>query len=522
MIFSVICTFAKIHVYGLFSDNMVIQRYEPIVVTGSCLPNESITVCLHNSKVNIKANKYGHWQVKLPCEKAGGPYLLEIKAKDETVSFHNILIGDVWFAAGQSNMEHPMEGWEWLPHSSVYQFEEEIKDIDFPCVRLLTIPKNVSSLATKDIVADWKMVNSINIRSFSSIGWFFAKRLNQKLNIPIGIINCSWAGTSIKSWESKDVLSLFKDSIKYDENDYIPSKKVVTENLINNRERNCLIANSGKNDFDMIFSSPDSCWHPINLCQIQSLDQEIVWIKKEFDIPEAYANKNFYMSLGYLTKYFVIYLNGKFLSSGMYPELIETFIPRYNIYPGRNTLIMRLGSRSGTPKFLGGKEFGLHTVDNDYHMELSSNWYVNRKKTVLPAAKKEYQGYPCSIFNGMVAPCLNFRIKGIIWYQGENDIDIPDLYSRLFKGLIQDWRKKWGEKDLPFLFVQLSLVPFDHLNSNETKCQYFRKCQNIDVPNTYMVSSLDIGDPYNVHPRNKRVIGERLVDGAIKIVYTNK
>lgn len=135
----------------------------------------------------------GNWTANFPKFKAGGPYILKIVGKKESNIYKNVLIGDVFFASGQSNMEHPMKGWEWIPNSSVENYLEEIKDTNYPEIRLFQVNKFPSPVKQEDLIdGKWETASPESVSEFSSISWFFAKKLNTDLNIPIGIINCSW------------------------------------------------------------------------------------------------------------------------------------------------------------------------------------------------------------------------------------------------------------------------------------------------------------------------------------------
>ena len=152
---------------------------------------------------------------------------------------------------------------------------------------------------------------------------------------------------------------------------------------------------------------------------------------------------------------------------------------------------------------------------------MSEGWSITVQDSI-PKPEAEYQNYPGALFNGMVHPCLEYNVKGVIWYQGENDVWKPELYAEMFRALILDWRKKWKKEDLPFLYVQISLLPEIDPEAGEPPYQLFREKQCVALPNTGMAYSLDIGDPYDVHPRNKKVVGKRLAEQAFRIVYEIK
>lgn len=513
-------TFCKLRVFGLFSDNMVLQRNEPILVQGEADPGDKVFVTFHNSTVSCRTNTDGRWAVKLPAEKAGGPYLFEVQTKQDRLDFKNVLVGDVWFASGQSNMEHPIEGWKWLPNSNIYRSEEELADSNYPEIRLFTVPKYPASETVDDVPEkEWKISNQENLRYFSSTAWFFAKALYKKLLVPIGIVNCSWAGTSIRTWESRKVLEKFKDSLNFTGTPPILDRGEVMEALHDNQQRRCLISIPRQGQVEKISSLPAIDWTPVDLDTVNSILSEVVWLKREIDIPESYAKEPLLLSLGLLNRQSLVFFNGREVGEYMYPEPAISLIPKSCIFPGKNDLLVRLAQPFGSPSVEGEKKlFSISTRDSGYKTALSGEWLMTIQDSI-PKPKPEYQNYPGALFNGMVHPCLGYNIKGVIWYQGENDIWEPELYAELFKSLILDWRNQWKKKDMPFLYVQISLLPGPDWGDASIQ-QSFREKQNVTLPNTGMVYSLDIGDPYDVHPRNKKAIGERLADQAFRIAYS--
>lgn len=510
----------QLRVLGLFSDNMVLQREEPISIRGTAVPGEEVTVCLCTTVVSCHADKTGHWVVWLPAEKAGGPYELIIRTTQDTLFYKNVLVGDVWFASGQSNMEHPIEGWKWLPNSYIYRSEEELADSDYPEIRLFTVPKYPASEEVERMPeANWELCGPESLCSFSSTAWFFAKALHRKLGVPIGIINCSWAGTSIRAWESRDVLEKFRDSLNFTGTPYIPERSVVINAVRDNQQRRCRISIPQEGQIKNIRRLPATAWSPIDLFKIRPDVPEVIWLKKEIDIPERYAKETLVLSLGLLNRQSIVYFNGREIGEYMYPEPAVALVSRSCICPGKNEVIIRLAQPFGLPSVKGWKDlFSISTREKDFRTDLSDGWLATVQDTI-PKPKAEYQNYPGALFNGMVYPCLSYPVKGVIWYQGENDVWQLHLYAEMFKSLILDWREKWKKKDLPFIYVQISLLPEIDPDASKPSYQLFREKQNVELPNTGMVYSLDIGDPYDVHPRNKKVIGERLAEQALQITF---
>jgi sialate O-acetylesterase len=172
LLFQTFFSFGQVNPAKIFSDNMVLQREIPITIWGTADPGERIVVILKSSSVVTMTNSDGNWNVNLPQFPAGGPYNLKIEGKTDKIEFKNVLIGDVWFASGQSNMEHPMNGWEWIPHSDIYHSKEEIEDSNYPEIRLFLVHKYPSPVEQKDLPSGkWEIADPKSVAGFSATAW---------------------------------------------------------------------------------------------------------------------------------------------------------------------------------------------------------------------------------------------------------------------------------------------------------------------------------------------------------------
>lgn len=344
------------------------------------------------------------------------------------------MIGDVWFASGQSNMEHPISGWEWIPHSEIANAEVELKDCDYHEIRLFDVPLYPSPEPLENLQGGkWEMVDKASLAPFSATAWFFAKKLHQELDIPIGIIHSSWGGTSILTWTNDATLEDFKDSLG------------LMEFIENYNPRN---------------------W-----------EQKI---KASIENNRIRRNK---------------------LS---YPD------PGIQGQRGRATV-------HGSPEM-----FGIKDNTGNFSLSLANIWKIKENLEPIPPARPMYVNHPGFLFNGMVAPIIPYGIKGFIWDQGSSDAGRPQLYAQLFRRLIKDWRNYWNKEKLPFLFVQNTGTHTSHdFEKRSFVRSHLREAQEkaLDLPETAMVVSIDIGDPHDVHPKNKQEFGRRLALQALEKVY---
>ena len=515
----------------IFSDNMVLQREVGIPVWGTAAPGEPITVSIGRKTASCTVDDSGKWKVFLPQLKASGPFRLKITGNSDSIVFNNVLIGDVWFASGQSNMDHPVQGWDVIPNSAIGNYKEELQNANSPEIRLFSVPKFPSPVEQNNLIGgEWQMASTESVSGFSAIGWFFAKKLNADLNVPIGIIQASWGGTAIRTWLDRQSMELFRDSItlphlpenfneaEWEETAISSIKKDrVRRNQISYPTERLIakIMDAGYNDSDWIVTD-----FPFEK------NSNVVWFRKKINIPNEDSTQPFQLSLGFLNRQSQVFFNGNELGYFQYPKPVRIEIPQKIIRPGGNVLTIRLAQPFGAVQTLGEKDqFYIANTDDSFHINLAEDWKMNSELEPVNGAEESFQNNPAFLFNGMVAPVIPFGIKGFIWYQGESDAGRPFLYENMFRQLIIDWRQRWQMGDLPFLFIQISNIEHSHHfeNYNDSWC-LLRTAQQkaLALPNTGMVVSVDIGDPYDVHPKNKKEFAERLALQAEEKVYGKK
>ena len=197
--------YADVAVPKVFSSHMVLQRDMPIHVWGEAAPGEKITVDLHGSTATATADTLNRWSVYLPALPAGGPFTLTIRGAN-TLTLDDILIGDIWFASGQSNMEMPLAG---FPNNAVIKdSEKEIAAANYPQIRLLRVEKDAADYPLEDVRAanGWSQCTPETAKSFSAVAYFFARSIQQKEKVAIGLIDSTWGGTPAEAWTSLDAL----------------------------------------------------------------------------------------------------------------------------------------------------------------------------------------------------------------------------------------------------------------------------------------------------------------------------
>ena len=202
----------------IFTDHMVLQRDMEIPVWGFAKPGDVISVQIESHKTTTTTDSNGRWKCKLPSMPAGGPYKMSIQSISDAILISDVMIGEVWFASGQSNMEHNLGGWPWIPHSQIKNYEQELKDLDYPQIRMFTVPKLASPVEMDDLRGGiWELPTLNTLPSFSASAWFFAKELTKDLGVSVGIIHSSWGGTAIAPWMDRQALKTFENDISVPE-----------------------------------------------------------------------------------------------------------------------------------------------------------------------------------------------------------------------------------------------------------------------------------------------------------------
>jgi sialate O-acetylesterase len=505
---------------------MVLQRDAKINIWGWALQGEKVTVKFNGKTYHTKTNDESKWMLQLAPMKAGGPYNMEISGKNKIV-FHNILIGDVWVCAGQSNMEHQMK------LHNVY-YSKEIASANYPEIRQFKIADVTNLISPQQDLpsGSWKYANPTDVKDFSAVAYFFAKALYEKYHVPIGIINASWGGVPIESMMSEESLQSFPNILKTVKKNkdtaYVneTNRKAFAETQTIKKTEDKGITEKW---FDTSYTAKE--WHRIAIPGywedqgIKDLDG-IVWYRKEINVPASMTNVSAKVFFGRIVDADELYINGvKVGSTGYkYPQR-RYIIPDGVLKPGKNLFVIRVTNNSGKGGFVPGKPYKLIANNDTIDLTGYLQYKVGAVFTSHDLSKTiALQNQPTALYNSMIAPLINYNIKGFVWYQGESNTGKPDEYAKLQPAMINDWRSKWKESDIPFLFVQLpGFMDYNYLPSKSEWAE-FREAQakSLAVPNTAMAVAIDVGEWNDVHPDRKKPVGDRLALAAEKIAYKEK
>jgi len=516
---------AQVKLPRLIRDSMILQRDSKINIWGWASKGEKIKIKFNGKNFKTTTASDGKWSLQLPPMKAGGPYTMNIDASNDLV-ITNILIGDVWLCSGQSNMVHQLK-----LHS--VRYADEIASANYPAIRHFWIPTMTDLNGPHDDLPTgyWKSANPEDVLEFSAVAYFFARKIYEKYHVPIGLINASVGGTPIEAWTSEEGLKEFP-------NIYATVQKNKDTTYVNNITIKLPTDNHKKEtDLGMIGSWYDPAyipkeWRTINIPGywedqgVKDLDG-VVWYRREIDVPEAMTNIPAKVFLGRIRDADFLYINGKMVGNTTYQYPQRRYqIPANVLKPGKNIFVVRVINNSGRGGFVPDKPYcllaGKDTVD------LKGYWQYKVGDVFLPGSSIgnnfSFQDQPTALYNAMVAPMINYTIKGFLWYQGEANSSRAKEYTTLQPALITDWRNKWKEGSIPFLFVQLpNFMEVNYLPS-ESQWAELREAQlkSLSVPNVGVAVTIDLGEWNDIHPDRKKEVGERLALAAEKIAYGEK
>lgn len=519
----------QVRLPGIFGDNMVLQREKAVAVWGWADAGEKITVLFNRQSKMIKADKKGHWLLHLDPEPAGGPYLLIIKGK-ESVTFSNVMVGEVWICSGQSNMEMPVAGW-----GKINNYQEEIAAADYPAIRHFKVPLTTSATPSEDISGgSWKICNRDNAGEFSATAYFFARTLYRQLHVPIGLINSSWSGTMVETWisrgafeQSEEFRSMIAEMPSGDELASMPVKKKETLTKAVIALQGSLPA-FGEDEQYKNAAFDDSRWPRMKLpglweeagLGLNDLDG-VVWFRKTIEVAQEDAGKPAVLELSKIDDADETYVNGiKVGATNSYSDLRHYTIPAGTLKAGRNVVAVRIKDTGG-----GGGVYGepadLKLTIAGKAISLAGNWSFYITSIVLGNIVYPNSA-PTLLFNTMVNPLIPYTLRGAIWYQGETNAGRAYEYRKSFPLLITDWRKRWGLGDFPFYFVELSSFGSSNEDGQHgSDWAELREAQSmtLSLPNTGMAVTTDIGNAKDIHPKNKQDVGARLAAIALHQCY---
>ncbi|MFD1628857.1 sialate O-acetylesterase [Pseudopedobacter beijingensis] len=534
--------YADVKLPRLVSDGMVLQRDQKVKIWGWADQGENIKLDFRNKSYQTQADNMGNWSIELPQMKAGGPYQMSIVGKNK-VELQNILVGDVWICSGQSNMELPVDRVKvkypglvensknnYIRHFAVnttYEFNELKKDF---------------------ATGEWRTASPENVGAFTAVGYFFAKALYEKYHVPIGLIRIAVGGSPAEAWLPEQSIA------KYPNYNQLLKKyqhKATVDSIIRadkagvdawnsriDQEDSGLKDHWLNNDYN--FANWDKMSVPglwktnpfianeqeAHLNVVGNVrNSGVIWFKKEVNLTRSQLNQPAMLILGALVDRDEAYVNGAKVGTTGYQYPPRRYnVPEGTLKEGKNIITVRLVANNRNGGFVPDKFYGL-TLGKDT-VSLTGDWYykVGYASTPMPSNQVTFHYQPSSLFNALVAPLKNYAKKGVIWYQGESNTKNPKEYENLFADLVKDWRTYFNQPKMPFLYVQLANFMEESAVPQESNWAEMREVQRkaLEIPHTAMAVITDVGEWNDIHPLDKKAVGDRLALAAEKVAYGDK
>ncbi|MEO8614166.1 MAG: sialate O-acetylesterase, partial [Luteolibacter sp.] len=457
------------------------------------------------------------------------PQVLAVRGNN-TREIGNILVGEVWIASGQSNMERqlgPQAGMK-----PILNWEQEVATANHPEIREFHV-QHKRALAPRDSVGgSWVVCSPGTVGNFSAVGYFFARDLLAARKVPVGIIHSSVGNTPAEAWTSEAGLKPLPDFA-----DALADVKrfAVDPDLELRKAQPDQLAWFEKTDPG---SKPGAAWSAADFvptdwasmtlpCYLEQggypgLDG-IIWFRREFTLPENWDGGDVQLHLGGIAEMDTTWVNGERVGMTYVGNKERVYpVPGSLLKRGTNSIAVRVLNISGNGGLYGGKDEmrgEINTRGGKASVPLSGSWHCKTTRTMAEigwptGALFENSGLSTGLYNGMISPLLPYAMRGVIWYQGEANVWRARQYRTLFPAMIADWRRAWGQGDFPFLFVQIA--------PNRDMTPELREAQLLTsqhVKNTAMVVTADCGDANDIHPANKPPVGARLALAARALAY---
>ncbi|MEZ6197463.1 MAG: sialate O-acetylesterase [Planctomycetota bacterium] len=516
----------------LLGDHMVLQRQAEAVVSGAADADAAVVVEASwlDAPLTGRADAKGRFRIAVPTGPAGGPHSLVVRAGDATITLRDVVVGEVWLASGQSNMEWPVKACG--PEADAAREMERAAADERPAlVRVFDVAHRAAARPEDGVTGRWIDPGPDEVGDVSAVAYFFARERARALGIPIGILGSNWGGTPAHAWTSAAALREHGgfdealDRIDREREDFDESpagfaaRREAYRNALRERDPG----------YRENWSAPDAdlgAWHERADASTWTEDplanfDGSVWFRVRFRATAEEAARAEAIELGPVDDQDEVWIGGRRLGGdsgqGSWNRPRRYPIPAGTLVAGENVLVLRVLDTGGAGGIAGPATANRIVLrpegDARTAIPLEGPWHYRigmKLSDAPPAPRRELCGPwdPSALYRGMIAPLRDVALAGALWYQGESDVGRAERYDTLFPAMIRDWRRTFGRPALPFLFVQIA--PFEYGPRGDSARLREAQGRALELPATGMAVILDLGDAKDIHPRRKREVGRRL------------
>ncbi|MBQ0058149.1 MAG: sialate O-acetylesterase [Bacteroidales bacterium] len=528
---------AAVRLPRLISSNMVLQRADTARIWGWADAGETVTVRFLKKTYSATADDQGRWIVLIPTTQkkmVGGPYTMQINDLQLT----DVYVGDVWLCSGQSNMDL---------HTArlVDLYQQEFKTYSNPAIHLVQLARNPTAEGPKDDVDGhggfyaWEPLSPEKVGHWSGISYFYAKAMYEATGVPQGIINASMGGSDIVAWCSNAVLEqqaprYLADMSHLRTPGYLQRNAEINRAVGQAYSRIYEEQDPGLKEQWMNPDFDDSGWETVN-----QYDQNIgdengrtwkgsLWFRKTFNVADSLCGREALLRLGCLVDADVCYINGRKVGEIGYQYPPRKYVLAADVLrPGRNVLCIRLKTNGSRDKFVRDKAYkiifpddrsqrgqdlmGLTSGKDEIDLEGQYRMHRGVMMPGQPGVEGVNNGKASALYDNMIHPLLNYRISGILWYQGETNAGKPEEYYKLLPAMITDWRKSFG--NVPAVIFSLANHMGRHNDPNYgggwARLRESQRRSVNDLDRAAFVTMIGLGEWNDIHPLNKKEAARR-------------
>ena len=532
---------AKVTMPPFFSDHMVLQHSAEIKLWGTAEPGATVKVKASWKGGHAKtfAGPDGCWSLTFRTPGPGGPHTLTV-SDGEKLSFSDILTGEVWLCGGQSNMEMPVGG-DW---GKVRGWEQELAEASsHGNIRLLRVAKRISAKPVDAVEIEnggWTPSTSETLDPFSATAWFFGKEISARTGMPVGLIESCWGGTLIESWTSARTLGpIGRFQAQIDMLKEMPDdpagRKAIFEQQVAEWEQAMSRLDYAYTDGRLVWAQPEADLEGWTACKVPGYLQwqglsgyhGFFWMRREIELPASWAGQDLELRLGGVDDDDFTWFNGEYVGHTELCVIQRRYaIPGRLVHAGHNTIAVRVRDGGGLSGIMGDdSNLHLRNLATGETIPISGDWRCREtvdpaKTPVFPIDLDSNFNGPTTLYNAMIHPLRDYRIRGVIWYQGESNSSAAADYKVYMPALIRDWRQTWGY-DFPFYFAQIASYMKEQTGPERSEWAELREAQlqSLAVAGTGMAVLIDIGEAGDIHPKNKADVGRRLALNALHGTY---